>query len=390
VSAHPPGIVLHPDLDVAVDALHVDPLPVWAWLRRNRPVARIPALGVTVVTRWCDVDRVTRDAEVFSAAVPGSPLVSTIGPNMLHAQGAEHLRMRGLLSGLMRVRRLRDEHEPALRQRAADLLAALGPCGHADIMRELALPLASLLLERLVGLPDLAQPTLGRWLRGIAAGAGNFERDPGKAREAAAVSSEIDETVAEVLSVGPNAGTLLDILSSAGCTCQEINGTVKLFVIGGLQEPCDLLGLTMLALLQNPRELARIRAGVTPVTRAVEEAARWGSPVGTVTRIATRRVEMSGSVLRAGEVVAGILASANHDEEHWANPDSFRPDRAEGPHLAFAAGAHTCVGASAARMFVRCAVEEILGHWERVRRAGPADIRGYEFRGPVAIPVEWS
>jgi len=189
VSAHPPGIVLHPDLDVAVDALHADPLPVWAWLRRNRPVARIPALGVTVVTRWCDVDRVTRDAEVFSAAVPGSPLVSTIGPNMLHAQGAEHLRMRGLLSGLMRVRRLRDEHEPALRQRAADLLAALGPYGHADIMRELALPLASLLLERLVGLLDLAQQTLGRWLRGIAAGAGNFERDPGKAREAAAVGA---------------------------------------------------------------------------------------------------------------------------------------------------------------------------------------------------------
>jgi cytochrome P450 len=371
-----------PVVDISLDRLESAPLAVWAALRRDAPVAYVPCLRLTLLTRYDDVERVCRDAEHFSAAVPDGPLSRAVGPNFMHADGADHRRVRELLASLLRARPLREAHEGWLRARAADLVADLAARPAADLVADYAHPLAGALLAALTGVRADAA-TYERWFRGIAAGAGNFEADPAKDAQARLAGAEID---AAITAAEAAPGTLVAAMTAAGFTPVEVSSTVKLFVIGGLQEPRDLLGFSALGLLEGGGWNAElVTNGALPAV--IEEAARWGSPVGTVTRTVRHDVRVGDVELVAGTRVAAVLASANHDPARWTDPGRFEPARGEGPHLAYGAGLHTCVGAATARFLVRVAMEELLRGLPDLRLLEPPEVVGYEFRGPRRVLV---
>ncbi|MHB1930174.1 MAG: cytochrome P450, partial [Acidimicrobiales bacterium] len=131
----------------------------------------------------------------------------------------------------------------------------------------------------------------------------------------------------------------------------------------------------------------RLDRGV--LRRVVEETLRLHSPVGTSTRQTTRPAALADVEIPAGDVVSAVLSSANRDERHWADADRFRLDRREGPHVAFAAGAHRCLGEWLGRREILVGVERLLLRLPRLRLAGDVSFRGFEFRGPEALPVAW-
>ena len=88
-------------------------------------------------------------------------------------------------------------------------------------------------------------------------------------------------------------------------------------------------------------------------------------------------------------MVAAVLTAANRDPRRWTDPDRFDVDRRDGPHLAFAVGAHRCLGEWLGRQQVRIGVERLLARLPGLRLAGDVEVRGFEFRGPVALPVRW-
>ena len=373
---------LPPQLGLTTRQLDTEPLAVWQELRAHSPVAYVPGLSLTLVTRYDDVERVCRDAAFFGAQTPDGPLTQTLGPNFMHADGAAHGETRQLVVPLLRARALRGRHEGWLRAMARDLAARLALRTGFDVMADYAHPLAVALLSRITGV-QASEQTYERWFRALSAGASNFENDPDKQAGADTVCAEIDEAVARSARDARGSG-LVSILTEHGCRLAMIASTMKLCIIGGLQEPRDLLGFCVLGLIESGRWVPDV-AQDRRLPRAIEEAARWGSPVGTATRTVVADTTLAGYLLPAGTRVAAVLASANHDPRRWHQPQRFDPDRREGAHVAYGSGPHTCVGAAAARLLVRIAVEELARGCGDLRVAEPPEIRGFEFRGPIRV-----
>lgn len=371
-----------PAVDVDLALLDRDPMGVWSGLRRKTPVVRLDPLDLVAVLRYDDVKRVARDSAAFSAVVD-APLARTIGNNFMYADGDNHRRVRSLVTPLLQPAALSASHATWIDAEVKRLVGTLPVGATVDLMTAVAEPLAISVLRRIIGL-DAPDADYGRWFKVIAAAAANFEADQGKGAAAAGVMAELDDLVG---GAPLREGTLVGVFADRPRA--DVLGAIGLFLIGGLQEPRDLLGLTLIGLLSAPDQLAAIREAADPragLARAIEEAARWGSPVGTVTRVTTSEVEVGDVCIPAGTVVAGILASANRDERRWTEPDVFRAHRDEGPHLAFGTGAHACVGAAAARVLTLAAGAALLLERDLTLVAEPSLV-GYEFRGPRDVQV---
>ncbi|MFE4664676.1 cytochrome P450 [Streptomyces sp. NPDC056716] len=383
---------------ITLAELERDPFPWYARLRAEQPVAWVPAAHAHFITKWDDVVRVARDTESFSAAVHDSPLTEAIGPNLLHSDGTYHAHRRAPLTAALRPSALLVNAEPTVRDLVSGLIGELrSDAGRqADLISAFAVPLCVRTLCAVTGLPPgLPDEQVWGWIGAITTGAANYERDPAKKAAALAAGAEITEVVRDVLREGPPAGSLLEGLAAAETesgpmTLAEIVSTVQLLVIGGMQEPRDLFGIALGACLADPELEEEARAGRGAVERVVEEALRWGSPVGTLTRRVVRPADVAGVRLPEGTVVAAVLASANRDEEHWEAPDVFDPHRRQSHHLAFGGGVHACVGAPLARTMVTTAITAMLDTFPSLRLTAAPPFHGWEFRGPTRLQVEWS
>jgi cytochrome P450 len=243
------------------------------------------------------------------------------------------------------------------------------------------------------------EETLRRWFAELALGAANFEGDADKQRIADAASQEVNETVQPLLDRledAPDDTVLSSMLHSVvdgeRLSREEIQSNLKVMIVGGLQAASDLIALALWALLSHPEQADEVRADHALIDRAVEEGARWHSPVGTSTRQTTRDTELGGVKLEKGALVAAVLASANHDERNWSDPERYDIHRREGSHLAFATGPHLCIGARLARYETRTAWRVLLDRLPGLRLdpERPIEISGWEFRSPHHLHVQWS
>ncbi|RBQ17674.1 hypothetical protein DP939_22640 [Spongiactinospora rosea] len=385
----PAEVVVH------LDELDVDPYPTYARLRRTAPVAWVPSMHTYFVTRWADVRRVARDAEVFSAEVHDSPLSRAIGPNLLHSDDPRHAEQRAPLTRALRPSAVAAAMAAIVDAAVADLLADVLPRGRADLITDFAENLSLRVLREVSGLPPVAPAILRRWVDTIGRAAANYERDPAKDADVERTNAEIDETLAGLIARGAPDGSIIAAIAGGRRSLPDqefarLCSTVKLLIIGGIQEPRDLFGTALHAYLTRPDVRAAVdRDPQGAVPRLVEESLRWGSPVGTVTRQVVRPVELSGTRLDPGVTVAAVLASANRDESRWTAPDDFDIDREDLRHMAFAAGVHACVGAALARTEVRAALTAVIERCDDLRLTAEPAVRGWEFRGPTDLHVAW-
>jgi cytochrome P450 len=274
---------------------------------------------------------------------------------------------------------------------AEELIDEFAGRGDVELASQFAEPLSVRVLRQAAGLAEIDDDTLRRWFQGLAQGAANFERDPAKQAVADAASAEVNATIRPILQRLADApdGTLLSSMlhervDGEGLTLEEIQSNLKVMIVGGLQAVSDLISISMWALLAHPEQLHQVRADGSLVAPAVEEAARWHSPVGTSTRQTTRETELGGTALPSGALTAAVLSSANRDPRHWNGPDSFDIYAHRRPHLAFAGGAHVCVGAVLGRFEARTAMQTLLERLPNLRLDPdrPAEFEGWEFRSP--------
>jgi hypothetical protein len=127
----------------------------------------------------------------------------------------------------------------------------------------------------------------------------------------------------------------------------------------------------MHALIENPDQLAMLRADPSLIDTAIEEMLRWTTPGRHIVRTATEDIELGGRTIRAGEAVALFFNSANRDETVFADADQFLIDRRPNPHLAFGLGRHHCIGAHLARLEMRALLKTLLPRLESVELAAP-------------------
>ena len=385
---------------VTVDDLDRDPYPIYARLRREAPVCLVPAVGLWFVTRWDDVEHAATHPELFNSRVEPSPLDRTMGgESILLLDGERQKRLRSMLDPSLRPRVV-EERTPALVEPLVEeLLDRLAGREKAELMAEFFEPVSVLSLGRVLGLGHVDGETLRRWFHGLAQGAINFEDDPAKWAVADAVGVEIDRELAPVferLLAEPDGSTIATMLQHAEGTLEErvaqILPTLKVILLGGMQEPGHAAGSTVVGLLESGQgeALARDPAGL--VRDAVEEGLRWLSPIGTQTRRAVVEAELGGVTVPRGANLGVLVSSANRDEAVWGETadafDLFRPRRI---HAAFGFGPHFCSGHHFSRVQMRIAIQRLFERLPNLRLEAdrPPVFQGWEFRAPRHLHVRW-
>ena len=166
-----------------------------------------------------------------------------------------------------------------------------------------------------------------------------------------------------------------------------------LILIGGDETTRHVISGGVLALLDQPEQLADVTAEPDLVPVAVEELLRWVSPVKNMARTVTRDVELRGRQLRTGDQVMLFYPSANRDEDVFTSPDLLDIRRDPNPHLAFGFGTHFCLGAALARLELRAMLPAVL---DRLPDLALADGPSLEYRpsnfvsGLESLPVRFT
>jgi cytochrome P450 len=383
---------------VSLEDLEGDPYPIYARLRDEEPVSWVPAVQLWLVTRYDDVRHVDLTPDVFTAQTDPSTLNRTMGTNMLGSEGPDQRRIRRIVEPPFRPRDVEERTRGMIPRLAHEMIDRFADLGECDLFREFCDPMSVRSLRFMLGLDEVPWEDLLRWNEGLMPGLANFEGDPDKQAPADAASAKLGEALERVLDRlegEPDGSVLSWMLHVDGDADRmsrgEIVANTKLMLSGGLQEPRDLIALSVWALLSHPEQHAEVRADGWLVKSAVEETLRWAGPVGTSTRQTTREAELAGVKLPKGALIGAVLSSANRDPRRFTDPDRFDLHRKEGAHLAFAIGNHFCLGAWFGRHLARVSLDILLDRLPNLRLdpERPVELRGWEFRAPLSAWVRW-
>lgn len=384
---------------ITVAELESDPYPIYDLLRREAPVAFMPCLDVWMVTRWADVEAALDDTERFPAHVEGSPTDRALGGvSMMTTDGEPAKQMRRPFDSTLRPRAVEATMPEVFERLCAERLDAIARAGGGDLLTDYFEPVSVLSLARAVGIADRVDAaTLVRWFAGLAAGVSNYENDPAKTAACDAVSAEIDEVIVPLFEermAEPDDGMLSNLIHAAEGTLEErvawAMPSLKLVLLGGLQEPAHGGATIAHCLLSHPDQLAAVRADDALVAAAVEEGLRWTAPIGNLLRGVAPGTALAGTELPDDARVILVVSSANRDRDVWGPTadafDIFRPRRV---HMSFAAGPHYCIGHHFARAQLRTAIRMLLERFPRLA-LDPHHLtvyHGHEYRSPTSLFV---
>ena len=377
--------------DLFAPQWRADPYPMYARVRATHPVWR-PVEGLLVLSRHRDCAAVLRDPRFGHpddagltrrrrrGAVAGSELDGGPPPvrSFLALNPPDHTRLRRLVSSAFSPRRV-GALMPRVRELTAELLRAADGPATVDLIEALASPLPVGVICELLGVPETDRARLVAWSHALARTldpaflvSDDERRDQMSAREAFS-----DYLVELVAMRRRNRGDDLvsdlvaehDAVGAESLSEAELVASCILLLIAGHETTTNLIGNGVLALLQNPDELGRLRE--TPELRhsAVEELFRYDSPVQVTTRTALTDGEAGGVSVPSGSSVLLLLASANRDPDAYTDPERLDVGRVPSPHLAFGQGIHFCLGAPLARLEVHevlRALTEDVEHLELV------------------------
>jgi len=392
-----------PTVDLSLDELEDDPYPAYARLRRDAPVAWIPEAEVWFATRFEECGIVGRGELGFVGATSHPTLQRVFGsPNVLTAGGEEHEDLRTGIDPRLQPGPVHQIIDTLVRQIARRYLEPLDDRTAADLMADYLEPVSVEALRAVMGLDDLVDAeTLRRWFADLNLGVSNFGQDPEHFAVADRATAEIEDVIRprlEHLARHPDDSMLSHMLwtgrdGGKPRSVELILPSLKVILLGGMQEPGHAAGSTLLGLLSRPDQLAlAYEDPETYVPMAVHEGLRWIAPIGAVERQASRDVELGGCLIRAGEIVMTILGSANRDESRFDVPDTFDLDRVNRTHQAFGNGSHFCAGHFFARQVQRIMLEELLMSMPGLEPDPGSEpvITGWVFRAPKKLPVRWT
>ncbi|GAA1094307.1 cytochrome P450 [Pseudonocardia alni] len=354
--------------------------------------SELPSGPVWLVTRHADVRAVLTDPRISAdPSRPGFPKAARTGgaPSADEVPGwfvsmdpPEHDRFRRTLIPEFTVRKVR-ALRPEIQQIVDDRIEAiLAKDGAADLIEDFALPVPSLVIAGMLGVP-------------------RADRDffEAKTRVLVTLSSSDEERDAATAALLRYLGRLIrikerrpgtDLISRLAATGtlsrQELSGVAMLLLIAGHETTANNIGLGIVQLLTNPQWIGD--------DRVVEELLRYYSVADLVAfRVALADVEIGGRTIRAGEGILPLLAAANHDDDAFDGAGAFDPERSARSHVAFGYGVHQCLGQNLVRLEMEIAYRTLFDRIPTLRLAVPADDLRVKYDGVLfglhELPVTW-
>jgi cytochrome P450 len=322
----------------------------------------------------------------------------SMGHSMLRKDDPEHLPERQAWQPTLRPGAIKQTWQAVFEENTERYLNELVEAGpDVDLIQAFAAPLAGENLRRILGFENATQMDMQRWSQTMINGTGNYADDPEVWAQSRTSYDEVDIALDEMIEhyrVSPNSSLISGLVNATGyqMPLDSIRANIKMTIGGGLNEPRDVLGVAVWALLERPEQRARVLADPSLWPSVFDEAIRWIAPIGMYPRQTTREVELGGVLLPAGAKLGICLLSANRDEGQFDSADQFDIARERKPHLAFGGGAHFCAGAWVARSSVaNVALPALFSRLPSLRLSDHSEARiaGWVFRGMLELPVAW-
>ena len=383
-----------PRFSIDVQSFSNDPYPDLHRMRQEAPIAFVPELGATVLTKRDDIFTCEKNVDVFSSDQPQGLMNVLMGQNMMRKDGDAHMQERRIYYPAVSVRAVRAHWHDAFERHAATFLDGLEPAGRGELVEQYAMPLSGESLKSITGLTNIRYQDMDAWSQGMIDGIANYVGDPDVEKRCHAATSGIDAAIDDMLPVvrkSPN-NSLLSVMLAAGMPLENVRANIKLTISGGQNEPRDAIAGCIWALLTHPEQLAAVRDGRAGWSQVFDEYCRWVSPIGMSPRRVAQGHTFGGVAFEPEDRVFFMFGSANRDEDHFDRPDRFDIFRDTSKSIPFGAGPHFCAGAAASRALVAdVALPRIFErlHDLALDETEPVRVAGWAFRGPLNLPATW-
>ncbi|MCE4943557.1 cytochrome P450 [Streptomyces noursei] len=325
---------------------------------------------------------------------PGMPVPTEPSPQIpgvfIAMDPPDHTRLRRRLTGAFTVKRMKqlEEHIVEVTERQLDAMARLAP--PVDLVREFALPVPSLVICELLGVPYEDRDT-------FQSNSAKFLVKEQTLEEKMAAYGALTTYLADLVTskrAAPGEDILSDLARHDDLTVEELTGIAFLLLLAGHETTANMLALGTFALLEHPDQLAELRADPDLLPDAVEELLRYLAVGDVFYRYATEDIELGGETIGKGSTVVVSLLAANHDPRRFEHPDTLDVHRKARGHLSFGHGVHQCLGQQLARVEMRAGFAGLLRRFPTLELAIPAnevklrtDMNIY---GVHELPVTWT
>lgn len=358
--------------DLLDPTVATDPMGVWGRVREEGPVVKGRAMDGSpawYVTRAEDVRFVLGDPRfvtspdgILGAVDLRKALLESLGmsteeggpltDSVFDRGGADHTRLRKLVSRAFTMRRVTDLR-PRVQEITDRLLDAVDRGETVDLVDELAYPLPITVICELVGVPEADRPDWRRWSAVLC------KMDPERVPDARQGMVENVRALIRARQAEPTGDLVTGLVQAQEedgdrLADEEMVSLVLALVAAGHETTAHLIANSVIALLEHPDQLDRLRREPEGWPVAVNELMRMCSPVQiTRMRYATEHVELAGVTIRAGEMVQPVLLAANTDPREYSNADNLdvarRAAHRGGGHVGFGHGIHHCLGSALVR-----------------------------------------
>lgn len=367
------------------------PHEVWARLRNESPVAYLTPTGYQpfwAITKHADIVDVAMQPERFSNAGglvlgrAGAPFQPTDMVVTLDPPRHGPLRRAAMPRFTPRAIRSRFEEIDRIAIEVLDDLAASGDAADFDFVERVAAPLPIGVISWILGVPRADWKLLFRWTNEIIGKDDPEFRQPGETpgqtirRARGELHGYLNDLIAQRRRE-PGDDIVSQLIASEvdGRPISEVEllNYCELIVEAGNETTRNAISGGLLAFSEHRGEWERLRQQPDLLPDAIEEILRWVSPIIHFTRTATEEGSVRGERIRPGDKVALFFASANRDEDVFADPFEFRVDREPNHHLAFGSGPHFCMGAHLARVELQVLFRHLLVRLKAFDLAAPPE-----------------
>ena len=382
-----------------------DPNPTWHLLREEHPLLFHEGMQSYLISRYEDVERAFKD-QAFTSDNYSWQLEPVHGRTILQMDGHEHAIHRRLVAPAFRGSELTQKFVPVMQKNARDLVDGFRRSGQVDLVDQFTTRYPINVIVDMLGLPKTDHALFHRWYTSIMAFLGNLTQDPLVAEQGLQTKEELQAYM--LPKIAERRADPRDDLLSTLCTAEidgemmsdlEVKAFVSLLLVAGGETTDKAMANMFLNLVENPEQMAMVRADRSLISAAFAETLRHSPPVQMIMRQPSEDVEMSGGTIPAGSTVVCLIAAANRDPRRYSDPDRFditRPDldfgkafAANANHTGFAFGRHFCVGAMLAKYEVETGANELLDAMEDIEMLEPPARVGMFTRAPSSMRLSF-
>lgn len=289
--------------------------------------------------------------------------------NMLFSDPPDHKRLRGLVQKGFTPRMIA-EMKDRIQEITDELLENAAGKDRMNLIDDFAFPLPIIVICEILGIPTEDRDKFRVWSNSLIEGS-NGEHAEDIAVHMQQFTEYLGERFAEVrLNPGQDLISQLILAEEEGdkLTEKELYGVVSLLIIAGHETTVNLIGNTILSLLEHPEQLKLLKNNPEMIHTAIEESLRYNGPVEfSTSRWASEDIEFKGKSINKGDLIIIALNSANHDSNQFEDSEVFDITREKSPHLAFGKGVHFCLGAPLARLEGQIAINSLLQRFPTIK-----------------------